>query len=70
MKSLIGSEWRVVNGRMTRSDLYFRRIVVAIWIIDGGGGTQGQKQGGGCRAVQVGEAMSNSSALSSPIAGL
>lgn len=48
--------------------------MAAIWIIDGwggrGGGTQGQKQGGGCRAVQVGEGMSNSFALSPPTAGL
>ena len=76
-ESLIGSEWRILNWRMTGSDLYFRRIMATIWIIDGWGGrrggggwTQGQKQGGGCRAVQVGEGMSNSFALSPPTAGL
>ena len=35
-----------------------------------GGGAQRQKQGGSCIAVQVGEAMSNSSALSPATASL
>lgn len=29
---------------MTRSDLYFRRIVVAIWITDGAGGHKGRSR--------------------------
>ena len=44
-ESLIGSEWRILNWRMTGSDLYFRRIMAAIWIIDGWGGRGGEHKG-------------------------
>lgn len=56
---------------MTGSDLYFRRIMAAIWIIDGWGWGKHRAEAGRA-AVELSrwEGMSNSSALSHSTASL